>query len=705
MKLLPKKSKTQGKQNTLQRIFRLHLRRSMLFSVSVITLLSLALIFTVNINHGSRTTAIENQQVTQNITTWLEQTVAMLEMEKTVIEQLAVDDVTRKSYVDTSKGKTKFYPDGIFIATTDGRIFHATFVPDASFKPTEREWYIEGIASNDFVVGNSYLDAYTGKPVVPVSAQLHDAQTRDLVGVIAADVTLADFSQIIADVGYTGDRHLYIMERSTGQVLAHSKPEYVGKQAKELSNINAKAVSFIEQERFGVQQARDFLKAYYVNTTLVPDTDFVVVTELPTQEFLKGMAPFALLMIIFSALSMCFSLWSIDRKVGQSVVHPIEQITRATERISMGDIRVDLSDLTRNIDPESNFELDKMALSFENMVQMVAHNTSVVKRVAEGDMTVFVDITSEDDELGKNLYKLVQSNDAMYADMLQVSNAVSSGAGQISEVNTLVAESSNKQAVAIESLSERIETINTLASDNGKKSIEAGEYTETVVQNIEMGTSHMQELLTAMVDIVHSSEEISKINKVIEDISFQTNILALNASVEAARAGVAGKGFSVVADEVRNLAAKSADAAKQTTTMIQNSVQKAKEGSALAQDTAKDLETIHVNIQDFAHLMEGITAATTEQGREIAQIHDNMLEITQVASENVAIVEETTATSLEMQEHAKVLNDAMKRFQLRQRQKGKAYIPPEKEDDADFIQEANANYQRYLLEHQDTGYQ
>ncbi len=391
---------------------------------------------------------------------------------------------------------------------------------------------------------------------------------------------------------------------------------------------------------------------------------------------------------------------ALARAINQAVGIPIQHMTEATKKIAVGDVTVDTDAFLANVDENSHFEVDIMAASFAKMVETIKSNTNVVRRVAEGDMTVFVGINSEKDELGKNLYKLVQSNDAMYSDMLQIANTVATGSQQISTVNTSLAESASKQAATIEELSSSILGVSDLADANEKRSLDANDYAQEVKTSIQESREHMNELLASMHELLKSSAEISKVNKVIEDIAFQTNILALNAAVEAARAGAAGKGFAVVADEVRNLASKSAEASKQTTAMIQNSVHKSNEGSTLAEQAAEDMQELMEKVSQFSTMMDDIHVATRQQSTAIRDINENMQLVMDEVTANVAITEETAASSASIQENAEVLHSAVNRFNLRQREYGKAYIPPEKEDDPDFIQEANRNYQNYLLTHQ-----
>jgi methyl-accepting chemotaxis protein len=291
----------------------------------------------------------------------------------------------------------------------------------------------------------------------------------------------------------------------------------------------------------------------------------------------------------------------------------------------------------------------------------------VADRQAQGDFSAEL-TTDSADELGMLFRSLGAVNDNMnglLSSLRSAAEQVDAGARQISDSSVALAQGATEQASSVEQLTASMEQIASQTDANAQNANEANRLAEKAREDAESGNGQMARLLAAMEEINQSSASISGIIKVIDDIAFQTNILALNAAVEAARAGEHGKGFAVVAEEVRSLAAKSAQAAGEITRMIEESIRKVTAGGRIAGDTARALKDIVAEIDSAAKLVGGIHVASGEQAAAIHQINQGIVQVSKVVEANSATSQQAAAASEELTGQAENLLRQAAQFRLR----------------------------------------
>lgn len=269
------------------------------------------------------------------------------------------------------------------------------------------------------------------------------------------------------------------------------------------------------------------------------------------------------------------------------------------------------------------------------------------------------------EQIGSSMKRITENLNTVMCEIRQSSDQVSSGSDQVSSGAQALSQGATEQASAVEELAATINEISTQVKETAENAVDAQKQMSTAEDETLTCNEQMREMILAMEEISHKSTEIGKIIKTIEDIAFQTNILALNAAVEAARAGTAGKGFAVVADEVRNPASKSAEASKNTSSLIEGSIAAVEKGTRIVNETAQSLSKVVDSSQAVSATVEKISDAASSQAASIEQVTQGIDQISSVVQTNSATAEESAAASEELSGQAQMLKNLVEQFKLK----------------------------------------
>ena len=290
----------------------------------------------------------------------------------------------------------------------------------------------------------------------------------------------------------------------------------------------------------------------------------------------------------------------------------------------------------------------------------------VAGAVAKGDLTRRIEVKSSD-EVGKLLHALKDMNDSLTGIVTEVrdtTESITTASQEIAQGNADLSQRTEEQASSLEETASSMEELTSTVRQNTENARQANQLANSASDIAVKGGQVVGDVVHTMASISDSSRKIVDIISVIEGIAFQTNILALNAAVEAARAGEQGRGFAVVAGEVRNLAQRSAAAAKEIKTLIDDSVNKVEVGSRQVDQAGATMTEIVQAVKRVTDIMAEIAAASNEQSAGIEQVNQAIAQMDETTQQNAALVEEAAAAAEAMQEQAQVLLHAVSVFRL-----------------------------------------
>ena len=393
-----------------------------------------------------------------------------------------------------------------------------------------------------------------------------------------------------------------------------------------------------------------------------PEGWSVAVTTPLTQ--IEGNVRLTLLMSVITGLLLLAVSILIVRVFAQRITKPILEATQRLERLAHGDLQDDV-ELTKGKD-----ESARLILALHNTIRelrsYIMDISHVLNAVANSDLTVTSSVEYMGDfvPIQTALKKILSSLNATLKNIACSAEQVGASSAQVALGGQNLAANSTEQAATTESLVSSLETVSSHIKDNAQYTLTIKDMTESAILETRQGDEEMKKLQESMVSIDSSSKKIQEIIHIIDDIAFQTNILALNAAIEAARAGEAGKGFSVVADEVRELAGKSADAAKQTTDLIHSTMESVAQGKRNTESTAVVFEKIVEQTNTIDTLVSKVYQSLKRQADSVAQLEDGMQKISMVTQSNSATAEESAATSEELLSQMQMLKELIMQFQL-----------------------------------------
>jgi len=501
-----------------------------------------------------------------------------------------------------------------------------------------------------------------------------DADTTEEIGILYRHFAemINTFSQLLRDVQHMADSHV------AGEYETRlDESQYTGGHLQLVKSINVMTNMYVENFKEIVNTVKSYgdgdfeanvskypSKWQWANTAIddLQESFIHVTSEISKLANNAANGRFNILADIGGQKGEWAALISGLNTLLTAVDTPLEKIENNVVNMAKGEFKPLEGEF------KGRFEVLKQACTDTNRTiqSIVSEIASVLNSVANGDLTVSLKnkYVGSYQPIENSLNTILGSLNKSMKAIARAAGEVLNGAESLNVNADALALGTSSQAGTIQELYASIETINEKTKNNTNKATDADNLAQQSNQHALRGNKEMQTMMSSMEEIKSSSASISKVIKVIEDIAFQTNLLALNAAVEAARAGVHGAGFAVVAEEVRNLAARSQNAAKETTGLIENSIISVDQGTGVVESTAASLNTIVDGVKKVSELISQIAQVSTEQAEGISHIVGGINIISDVVQKNVEASEACASVAGQFNGQAKMLMELVEFYKL-----------------------------------------
>lgn len=546
--------------------------------------------------------------------------------------------------------------DASALAQSDG------FVSEEGWDITGRGWY-GCITEKKTVLTEPYVDSSTSKLILSAASPVYDDATGEVLGAVGMDIALDHMTEIMSEYKI-GRKGYMLLLSENGTFLYHPDQDIIQKNISDVnvsenvrSAIASKTNAFLKYKVDGLTK--------YGSLQYAGDTGYVVLSNMPLSEYYSVLIAMIVALIIIFAAGIVLIALSI-KKSANKLTQPILELNHTAQQLAAGNLDVDIHITSEDEIGELGDSFQKTVDRLKEYIAYIDETSQVLSQIADGKLRVDLqyDYVGEFQKIKTALLNISDSMNQVMVGINESADQVSVGASELASASQMLAEGAQEQASSIEEIAATTATVADQVENSRREAEASAQATAQAASMIEENQEKMKLMMDAMNKIQETSQQVVGIIQTIEEIASQTNLLSLNASIEAARVGEAGKGFAVVADEIGKLAQESSKAANNTRELIEISMEEIIKGNAIANGAMNSLKESVDAVNQVNEMIQNTAEGASVQAENMKQLRVGIEEITHGIQDNSAASEETSATSEELAAQAEILNKMVQKFEL-----------------------------------------
>ena len=592
-----------------------------------------------------------------------------------IAAQTFADDKALKNFLNKLANGAENYVTSIYVTYDNGTVVNGKGSPASNLST---DWIKKVSTGKKTAVSSPYTNGKNAGITIATPATVNDSPV-----VLAIDITLTELEKLTKD-SMVSDKEYFFVVSDGGKVICHPESDFTV-SSKDKGDVSKIADGIYESlttdsETGNIETHFDYDGSLKLMCTyVIPDTNWVVIGVMPAFGLYLTVIILSLVLIGIGVASIFILKSWLSNRLMKTFL-PLISISNKMDFLSAGDLSVDFDETIASA--EIGVLVTALNATVESIRLYINDIKNVLKQLSEGNLDVDTGVTYQGDfnEIKDSLESIILNFNNVFTSLNGTALGVSYNAQHMQASSQELAAGVTEQSEYIKEMFNSIEELSGLIKATAKNSVSASEIAEKTAELLDTQNKEMDNLLTSMDEIKETSTKIEEIINTINEIADQTDLLALNASIEASRAGEAGKSFAVIAGEVGSLARDSAAAVQTITELIMNSTNAVEKGVAIANETAAHLAEAVEYSNQSKEMIDEISDAASRQAQEVEAVNSHISRISGVTENNQAAAEENFAISDEASNQAQILKEMVDKFTVKD---GDSATPSDSFDSAD----------------------